>query len=80
MKFKNPENGYVKEIYGNLSWLWVLLIGPIYWAVKGVWRHAVVLFIFAAVTFGVAHLIYPFLTYSILRKHYNKIGWREIKK
>lgn len=28
MKFKNPENGNVEEIYGNLSWLWVLLIGP----------------------------------------------------
>jgi len=80
MKFKNPENGYVEDIYGKLSWLWVLLIGSIYWAVKGVWRHAVVHLILAAVTFGIAHLIYPFFTYSILRKHYNKIGWREVKK
>ena len=79
MKFKNPVNNYLEDVSGSFSWLWVFLLGPIYWAVKGIWRHAVVHLILALVTFGIVHLIYPFFTYAILRKHYNSIGWKEIK-
>tara|TARA_B100000927_G_C16422098_1_gene451793 strand:- start:207 stop:443 length:237 start_codon:yes stop_codon:yes gene_type:complete len=78
MKFKNPQNNYVEKVSSPLSWLWVLLFGPIYWAIQGVWRHAVVHFVLAVITFGVLHLIYPFFTYSILRKHYLKLGWEEV--
>ena len=46
MKFKNPQNNYVEKVSSPLSWLWVLLFGPIYWAIQGVWRHAVVHFVF----------------------------------
>lgn len=80
MKFKNPKNNYTEKVSGIFSWLWVLLFGPIYWAVKGVWRHAVVHLILAIVTVGIAHLIYPFFTYSILRKHYYSLGWKIIKE
>ena len=79
MKFKNVQNNYTENVSSPLSWLWVLLLGPIYWAVQGVWRHAVVHLILAIITFGIAHLIYPFLTYSILRKHYLKLGLKEVK-
>lgn len=79
MKFKNPSNGYVEIVSGKLSWLWVFLLGPIYWLVKGVWKHALLHIILASITIGVAHLIYPFFTYSILRKHYNSIGWKIVE-
>ena len=79
MKFKNVQNNYTENVSSPLSWLWVLLLRPIYWAVQGVWRHAVVHLILAIITFDIAHLIYPFLTYSILRKHYLKLGWEEVK-
>jgi hypothetical protein len=78
MYFKNTQNNYVEESATILSWLWVFLFGPIYWAVQGVWRHVFVHLVLAIITFGVAHLIYPFFTYSIIRKHYLRRGWVEV--
>ena len=75
MLFKNPTNGYVEDSATTLSWLWVLLFGPLYWAVRGVWTHFVAHFVLAIISFGILHLVYPFFTYSILRKHYLKNGW-----
>ena len=80
MKFKNKTNGYIEKVSSPVSWLWVLLFGPIYWVVKGVWRHAVIHFILFLISFGILHLIYPFFTYSILKKHYLKNGWEEINR
>lgn len=76
MKFTNSENGYTGTSGGGLSWLWVFLFSPIYWAIKKVWRHAVVHLALALMTFGTAHFVYPFHTYSTLRKHYLKSGWK----
>ena len=59
MKYKNPANDYTEEISGPLSWLWCLLFGPLYWVVKGVWRHAIAQFILNCATFFLAQLIYP---------------------
>lgn len=77
MKFKNPSNGYIEEV-SSMSWLWVLLFGTIYFAVKGVWTHALVSFVFAVITAGVSWLIYPFFTSGIMRKHYLKKGRIEV--
>ena len=79
MKFKNPQNNYIEKVSSPLSWLWVFLIGPIYWAVQGVWRHAIAHLALAIITMSIAHFIYPFFTYSILKKHYLKLGWKEVK-
>ena len=78
MKSKNTRNNYTETVSTPISWLWVFLFGPIYWVVKGVWRHAVIHFILFLISFGILHLIYPFFTYSILKKHYLKNGWEEI--
>jgi hypothetical protein len=75
MLFKNPQNSYIEEASSSLSWLWVLLFGPFYWIVRGIWKHAVLSFLLALFTFGISHLIYPFFTYSILKAHYLKNGW-----
>ena len=79
MRFKNPANEYIEDASSKLSWLWVLLFGPIYWAVRGVWRHCFTHLVLALVSFGIAHLIYPFFTYGILEKHYRKMGWIEVQ-
>lgn len=78
MEFKNPNNDYVESAGGSMSWLWVLLFGPIYWAVKGVWRHFVAHLFLAPITLGLAHLVYPFFVYAILKKHYLRMGWKPL--
>ena len=78
MKFKNALNGYIEEI-SPYAWLWVLLFGCFYFVIKGVWRHALVSFLCALFTGGISWLIYPFFASSIMRKHYLREGWVEIK-
>jgi hypothetical protein len=78
MIFKNPQNDYIEESASPLSWLWVLLLGPLYWVLRGVWTHAIAHLILALLTYGIAHLIYPFFTYYILRKSYLKRGWVKV--
>ena len=76
--FKNPQNDYTEESATPLSWLWVFLFGPLYWIVRGVWTHAIAHLVLALITLGIAHLIYPFFTYSILRKSYLTKGWVQV--
>lgn len=75
MIYRHPGNSYEEQIYTGFSWLWVILFGPLYWIVRGVWTHALASFILAVCTAGLSWLVYPFFTYSILRHHYNKMGW-----
>lgn len=77
MKFQNPSNGYVEEV-SSVAWLWVLLFGVIYFAVKGVWTHAFAGLFLAIITGGISWLIYPFFASGIMRKHYLKRGWVEV--
>ena len=74
MKFKNPSNGYLERI-PRLAPLWVLLFGPFYFALKGVWNHAVFSLILAIVTFGLCWLAYPFFAKTILKNNYLRNGW-----
>lgn len=87
MKFKNPTNGHVEEVLGNFHWLWVFLWTPIYYAVKGVWTHAVISFVVGWVIGGtiglgllfipsfLISLIYAIMNKSIVRNHYLRQGW-----
>lgn len=72
--FKNPANGFVEKISG-LAWLWVFLFGPIYFAVKGVWRHVFMSIAIGVITMGVSIFVYPFYAGRILRKEYLRRGW-----
>ena len=78
MKFKNTKNNYIEEV-SSLSWLWCFLFGFIYFAIKGIWRHAIVSLVLAFVTFGISWFIYPFFIKSIIRKDYLRRGWKELK-
>jgi asparagine N-glycosylation enzyme membrane subunit Stt3 len=75
--FENPKNGYREE--RSSPWLWCLLFGFIYFAYVGVWRHAVVAFLLCGPTFGFSWLIYPLFADDIVRNHYLRQGWTEVK-
>jgi len=76
MTFKNPANGHTETIPG-LAWLWTLLFGFIYLAIRGVWTHVVAYVFLAVMTAGISWFIYPFFASGILRNHYLKKGWVE---
>lgn len=78
MRFENPANGYVEEVTN--APLWCLLFGCIYFAVKGVWTHAIVGALLAIVTCTISWFIYPFFANQIMRTHYLRRGWVEIKE
>ena len=78
-KFKNPSNDYIEEA-SSLAWLWALLFGPLYFAIKGVWPHALGSLVLAIVTFGISHFIYFFFANSIMRESYLKKGWIKISE
>jgi hypothetical protein len=78
MKFQNPANGYVEETKD--AWLWCLLFGCIYFAVKGIWTHAIAAAVLAILTVGLSWLIYPFFANDIVRTHYLRKGWVEVPK
>lgn len=77
MRFENPSNGYVEE--SSLAWLWALLFGCFYFAIKGIWTHVVISLFLGLLTYGFSWLIYPFFATGIIRKSYLKKGWKEIK-
>ena len=70
----NPANGY-KQPISNLSWLWCLLFGGLYFAFKSVWKHFVISLVLSIVTFGLAWLIYPFFAKKMIINSYLERGW-----
>jgi hypothetical protein len=76
--FKNPANGYTEEASGPFSWLWCLLFGVFYFAVKGNWKHVFIGLILAVITGGISWLIYPFFVYGINDYYYQLRGWIKI--
>jgi len=75
--FKHPFNGYIETV-PRLVWLWVLVFGFFYFAVKGVWTHAVAGLVLTFMTVGLSWLAYPFFARSIMRAHYLRRGWIEL--
>ncbi|NIJ07216.1 asparagine N-glycosylation enzyme membrane subunit Stt3 [Sphingomonas vulcanisoli] len=43
MRFQHPVNGYVENC--SAPFLWALCFGPLYFVLKGIWRHAVLYFV-----------------------------------
>lgn len=77
MIFENQQNGYQET--ANSPFLWCLLFGVLYFAVKGIWRHALIAAVAAIFTAGVSWLIYPFFAGSIVRASYLRKGWVQIE-
>ena len=76
--FRNPANGYVEQVSGTFSWLWCLLFGFFYFAVKGNWKHAIIGLVLAVITSGISWLIYPFFVYTINENYYQQRGWTKV--
>ena len=76
-KFQNPANDYIEEVSG-LAWLWTLLLGTIYFGVKGVWAHVFISLVLAILTGGLSWLIYPFFARKVIEGSYRKKGWKEV--
>jgi hypothetical protein len=74
--FRNPANNYVEPI--GTPWLWCLLFGCIYFAVRGVWTHAVGAALLAIFTAGISWLIYPLFARQIVETHYLRRGWQAV--
>ena len=74
--FKNPANGYIES--SSVPFLWCLLFGALYFAVKGVWAHFVIYILVALCTAGISMLIYPFFAKSIIYKAYARRGWHQV--
>ena len=73
LSFRNPTNGYTEKV--GTPWLWCLLFGCIYFAVKGIWTHAIAAFLLALLSGGLSWLVYPFFARGIVEKHYFRTGW-----
>lgn len=77
-RFRNPANGYIEQI-SPLSWLWALLFGPLFFAVKGIWGHAAVSLFLAIPTLGLSNIGYAILAGDIVYNHYLRMGWARIR-
>jgi peptidoglycan biosynthesis protein MviN/MurJ (putative lipid II flippase) len=73
MVFRDVTTGYIEE--ASCPWLWVLLFGPLYFALKGIWSHVFISIVVAVLTSGFSTLVYPFFANSIIEKHYASNGW-----
>lgn len=76
MIFENPVNGYQER--ASSPFLWCLLFGALYFAIKGLWRHAVIAAIAAILTVGMSWLVYPFFAGAIVRATYLRNGWIQV--
>jgi hypothetical protein len=76
MTFTNLQNQHTVTV--NHPRLWTFLFGPLYFAVHGVWSHAVISLVVALLTVGLSWVVYPFLAPSILRNAYLRKGWKDV--
>jgi ribosomal protein L37E len=76
LRFQNPTNGHIEEIRN--PGLWSFLFGFFYFAVHGIWTHAVAGLLLGVPTIGLSWLIYPFYAEGIVRRHYLKLGWTDV--
>lgn len=61
------------------AWAWTLLFGFLYFAVRGIWRHAVIGLALAIVTAGISWLFYPFFAKQIVRNHLLVNDWQPVR-
>jgi hypothetical protein len=73
--FKNPTNNFKESFYPSNAVILTLLAAPLYFAIKGVWTHAVVSFVLAVFTACFSNVLYAFFVNQILRNYYLRKGW-----
>jgi len=73
--FINPQNHHQEDI--GTAWLWALLFGPIYFAYKRCYGHALISLILAVMSMGLSSIIYAFFARKIVCNNYRSRGWIE---
>jgi hypothetical protein len=68
------SNGYEETGGTSLSWLWCLLFGPLFFLMKGCYRHAILSIIAVPLTGGLSLLIYPWFAAGIVNRTYLRDG------
>ena len=80
LKFKNLANGYVIEI--DSPEFWAFLVGPLFFAYKGVWKPAIICVIAAIFTLGVSIIfqliILPIYAREIFCHYFLMRGWADV--
>jgi hypothetical protein len=85
-RFRNPANGY-KESVTPLSILGAVLFGPIWFAVQGLWAHAIIQLVGIALLSGfflfwplliVFWLLYALLAPVLLSRAFLRRGWQRV--
>lgn len=71
--YKHPANGHTERV--GPAWLWVLLFGVFYFAFRGMWRHAILLFVLVLPTLGIAWVYYIVTARAQVRADYLRRGW-----
>lgn len=74
MRFENPANGYVETC--TAPFLWALIFGPLYFVLKGVWRHVVLYFVVNSILLSVAGVLAfgSFYAANFAAQSYNTTG------
>lgn len=73
--FINPQNHHQEDV--GIAWLWALLFGPIYFAYKRCYGHALISLVLASISMGLSSVIYAFFAHNIVRNNYLTKGWIE---
>ena len=71
--FADPRSGQTVSLENAAAW--TLLFGPLYFAKREIWTHALLSSVLAIATAGFSWLAYPFFARSIVRKDLLAQGW-----
>jgi len=74
ISLKHPETRDIKIISAGSAFA-SFLLGPAYFAFKGIWLHFLLYLLLMVFTAGIVWFIYPFFTTGILLKHYLHRGY-----
>lgn len=83
--FENPQNGYRESVTFG-PFVWALLFGPLYYMIRGIWSHAIVLLILTLVLWPTiigamfVWIVWAFLAPIIVANSYRRKGWVEVKQ
>ncbi len=75
--FENPANGYRQKVEAPIFGSFIL--GPLYFAFIGAWIPGLIYLVVVTITGGLAWLIMPFWTPSMVRKYYLSQGCKEVE-
>lgn len=75
--FENKQNSYRMEV--GRSWLWCLLVGPLYFVYHKAWKYAIIFAVIMGPLLFIPWLVFPFLAKKLISKSYLENGWEEIE-